>query len=261
MNDDLPPNVRRLPGGRGWHVIGLLVLAVAGVGFCTGLAQQRELVRLRVAPEIVATTPAPGYAQLRSERAGPNANLYAGALERFGKPLPGLPSEVPVQTAAQRAEVLAARRLHRAYDGAPPTIPHPVDGKSTFECLACHEKGAIVLGKRAFAMSHERHDSCTQCHVAAGGPPSPPPPPLASNSFDGLIAWSKGERAWPGSPPKIPHTTVMRTECGACHGVAGALALRTRHPIQANVSAREWRESCPHCHMPSVLEERGGQGP
>ncbi len=262
MNDDLPPSVRLLRSRRGWHVIGLLALAVAAGGFCAGLTQQRELVRLRAPAEIVATTPAPDYAELRAERAGgPNANLYAGALERLGEPLPGLLSEAPVQTAEQRAEILAARSLHRAYDGAPPTIPHLVDGKSTFECLACHEKGAIVFGKRAAVMSHERHDSCTQCHVAAGGPPSPSPPPLASNSFVGQIASSKGQRAWPGSPPKIPHSTLMRTECVSCHGVAGALGTRTNHSMQVNVSARAWRESCTHCHMPSAaLDQRGGQG-
>jgi cytochrome c-type protein NapB len=261
MNDDLSPRVRRLRSRRAWHVIGWLALAAAAGGFCKGLAQQRELVRLRVAPEIAATTPAPGYAELRAERAGPNANLYAGAFERL-RELPDWLSEVPVQTAEQRAEVLAARSLNRAFDGAPPTIPHVVDGKTTSECLACHEKGATVFGKRAAAMSHERHDSCTQCHVAAGGPPSPPPPPLASNSFDGLTASNKGERAWPGSPPKIPHSTLMRTECGSCHGVAGAVGLRTRHRMQANVSAAAWRESCTHCHLPSsALDQRGGQAP
>ena len=94
-------------------------------------------------------------------------------------------AEVPPQTEEQRAEILASRSRQRAFDGAPPTIPHAVHGQSTFECLACHEKGAIIAGKRAPAMSHERHDSCTQCHVSAGGPPSAPPPPLTSSTFVG----------------------------------------------------------------------------
>jgi cytochrome c-type protein NapB len=260
MNGDVSPTIRRMRSRRAWHVIGLLAIGAAGGGFCTGLAQQRELVRHRVAPETVATTLAPGYAQLRDERIGPNANLYPGALARLSDPLPPLLPEGPIMSEQQRAAVLATRSLRRAYDGAPPTIPHGIDAKGTVECFACHEKGAVIAGKRAPATSHARHDNCTQCHVAASGPPSPPPPPLASNSFVGLSASRRGERAWPGSPPKIPHSTLMRTECVSCHGVRGELGTRTHHPMQANVSAREWGESCTHCHLPSAaLDQTGAQ--
>src|SRR5262245_33650763 len=116
MNGDVSPTIRRLRARRGWHVIGLLAVAAAGGGFCTGLAQQRELVRLRVAPEIVATKPAPGYAQLRDERIDPNANLYPNALARLSDPLPPLLPEGPIMSAEQRTEVLATRNLRRAYD-------------------------------------------------------------------------------------------------------------------------------------------------
>ena len=107
----------------------------------------------------------------------------------------------------------AARALASTVRAAHPTAKRgaalAVAASSTFECLACHEKGALIAGKRAPMMSHERHDSCTQCHVAAGGPPTPPPPPISSSSFVGEQPSFPGDRAWPGAPPTIPHTTVM----------------------------------------------------
>ena len=172
----------------------------------------------------------------------------------MGKPLPGLLSEVPVQTAEQRAEVLATRSLHRAYDGAPPTIPHPVDGKSTFECLACHEKGAIVV--RQACSRHEPRAS-RQLHAVPCGCGRPAVAATTASRVELVRRADRVEQRRArvaGFTSQNPASTVMRTECGACHGVAGELALRTSHPMQANVSAREWRESCPHCHLPSALE-------
>lgn len=235
------------------HVLGFVALALAGVGFFAGIAGERRDGRERTHDEILATAPAPGYRELRETRRGPNANLYGAAFERFGAQAPAILADVPPQTEEQRAEVMTARSRQRAFDGAPPTIPHAVHGQSTFECLACHEKGAVVAGKRAPAMSHERHDSCTQCHVSAGGPPSPPPPPLTSSTFVGRAPEVRGTRAWTGAPPTIPHTTAMREGCGSCHGVTGALGMRSTHP---------WRESCTQCHAPSAsLDQRASTLP
>lgn len=245
MSDDAP-----LGGShRSWHILGFVALALAGAGFFFGIAEERGDVRARAHDEIHASAPAPGYRDLREMRRGPNAELYAGAFERLGEGLPGVLAEVPPQTDEQRGAVMASRARQRAFDGAPPTIPHAVHGQSTFECLACHEKGAIVAGKRAPAMSHERHDSCTQCHApSAGGPPSPPPAAITSSTFVGQAPLERGARAWTGAPPTIPHTTAMRSTCGSCHGVAGALGMRSTHP---------WRESCTQCHAPSAsLDQR-----
>jgi len=217
-------------------------------GFFVGIAGERRSERRRRTEEVAASAPAPGYPQLRAERRGPNAVIYAGAIDRLAESLPSALAPVPPQTDAQRDAVLTARSAMRAYDGAPPVIPHAIEGSSTFECLACHEKGALVAGKRAPAMSHDRKDSCTQCHVAAGGPPSPVPAPLTSSTFVGTPSPSKGERAWAGAPPTIPHSTWMRGTCGSCHGVAGALGMRSTHP---------WRDSCTQCHAPSArLDQR-----
>lgn len=243
-----PPSAPLLGTRRSFYVLGCVALALAAVGFFRGIAAEQRGRRELAPLEISATAPAPGYKELREMRRGPNANLYAGAFERFQGQLPAILADVPPQTEAQRAEVLTARSQTRAYDGAPPTIPHAVHGQATTECLACHEKGAIVAGKRAPTMSHERHDSCTQCHVSAGGPPSPPPPPLTSSTFVGQPPVTTGARAWAGAPPTIPHATSMRERCASCHGVAGALGMRSTHP---------WRESCTQCHAPSAsLDQR-----
>lgn len=243
-----PPSAPLLASRRSVHVLGVMGVAVAFVGFFTGIAQERDETKRYEPPETVATAPAPGYKQLRAERRGPNAKLYEGAFERLGVVLPTPRDEVPPQSEEDRARVLANRSAIRAYDGAPPTIPHAIEGRSTYECLVCHEKGAVVAGKRAPAMSHERHDSCTQCHVAAGGPPHDHPPPLTSSTFTGAAPAPGGSRAWPGAPPVIPHTTWMRSRCTSCHGVAGALGMRSTHP---------YRESCQQCHVPSAtLDQR-----
>lgn len=243
-----PPSMPLLASRRSVHVLGTVGIMLAAVGFFSGIAEERHKPNAHAAVEATATAPAPGYPQLRTERRGPNGAIYAGAIDRLAEGLPSTLSEVPPQSDEQRSQVLAQRSALRAYDGAPPTIPHAVEGRSTFECLACHAKGAIVAGKRAPAMSHERHDSCTQCHVATGGPPAPAPAPLSSSSFVGQPAAGRGARAWPGAPPTIPHTTSMRSACASCHGVAGAMGMRSTHP---------WRESCTQCHAPSAeLDQR-----
>lgn len=241
------------PASRTWHVLGILALGGSIAGFFTGIAKEGEPAVVRTTEAPAASAPAPGYPDLRVTRRGPNANLYVNAFERFETQLPKVTDPVPPQTAEERARVLEARSSLRAYDGAPPIIPHAVAGSSTTECLACHEKGAIVAGRRAPAMSHPRFESCTQCHAAASGPPSPPPPPLTGSTFVGASPAASGERAWKGAPPTIPHATRMRSECGSCHGVAGSLGMRSTHP---------WRESCTQCHTPSAaLDQRTPRGP
>ena len=62
------------------------------------------------------------------------------------------------------------RALRRAYDGAPPVIPHPVRDGGAAECLACHATGFALAGRRASGVPHADFASCTQCHVVASGP-------------------------------------------------------------------------------------------
>lgn len=150
-----------------------------------------------------------------------------------------------------KAEVLAARASRRAYDGAPPRIPHSVRQDSAAECLACHETGLRFRGLIASPMSHKPYASCTQCHVVdeapmPGGSDLPNDPRAVANTFDGKDSPTAGTRAWSIAPPQVPHRTFMREQCDSCHGVNGADAIRSTHP---------WRESCEQCHAASASTE------
>jgi nitrate reductase (cytochrome), electron transfer subunit len=224
-----------------------LVFAAAVTGFVTGArAPLLDPVRReRAAPN--ASERAPNYVELRELRRGLNAEMYAGAIASLASPT-DLFGEFQ-QTEKDREQALAVRRTRRAFDGAPPTIPHAISQLGPPACLSCHEYGARLDGKIARRPSHTRHEACTQCHVVSNGPvPGQPVTPIAPNIFVGLESPTRGERAWPGAPPTIPHSTWMRSECTSCHGTTGALGMRSTHP---------WRQSCLQCHAPSaVLDQR-----
>jgi nitrate reductase cytochrome c-type subunit len=61
---------------------------------------------------------------------------------------------------AQSAERQSAR-LPRAYQGAPPLIPHDVEARKG-ACLTCHESG---LAEAPIVPHPTRSFSCLQCHV------------------------------------------------------------------------------------------------
>jgi cytochrome c-type protein NapB len=219
-----------------------VALAGAFTGFISGT--RAPLPERAPSPRASASSGrAPSYEELRDMRRGPNGELYAGAFDRLAEGAPPIFDPVE-QTSDDKARTLEARARRRAYDGAPPTVPHATMQMGVADCLACHEKGARVAGRVAPRPSHERHEACQQCHVSEldpgpGAVPIEPPP----NTFVGLASPREGERAWPGAPPTIPHSTLMRSRCDACHGVSGRLGIRSTHP---------WRESCTQCHAPSA---------
>jgi cytochrome c-type protein NapB len=151
---------------------------------------------------------------------------------------------------------VADRARLRAYEGAPPRIPHAVRQNSAAECLACHENGLRFRGRLAPPMSHTAMASCTQCHVVAESPiPGQaalvPDPRAVPSAFVGLAATPLGDRAWDIAPPQIPHRTFMRERCTSCHGVNGRDPMRSTHPH---------RGSCEQCHAPSAeLDLRPGR--
>ena len=156
-------------------------------------------------------------------------------------------------TEAERTLSLRERAARRAYDGAPPVVPHPIAQDSAAACLACHGQGLVVKDKIASKISHAAYTSCTQCHVPAVGSRIPTGEtalrePLTENQFVGLNAPLKGSRAWPQAPPTIPHSTLMRNDCNSCHGPQGLFGLRTPHPD---------RQACVQCHVPGAdLDQR-----
>ncbi len=191
------------------------------------------------------------YTELRDHRRGPNAHLYEPDLYM----LVGTTDELPsFATDAERQASHMQRSRRRAYDGAPPTVPHAVS-QQTADCAGCHLEGLTIAGKRAPKPSHPPMPSCAQCHVPAEDPrpdsaireQSTPP-----STFRGLLAAERGTRAWVGAPPTIPHAVQNRSECDSCHGPAGAAGLRTPHPF---------RVSCTQCHVSSrERDQRPAQG-
>ena len=138
---------------------------------------------------------------------------------------------------------LASWPERRAYDGAPPVIPHSADfGKGTTSCVDCHLQG-MRLGQRvARPMSHPVLLACEQCHVEAAhswleATPAP------ENEFVGRAlpaARDTNKVSATGAPPTIPHALWMRGNCLACHGAFGFTELQTSHPERAN---------CVQCHV------------
>ena len=143
------------------------------------------------------------------------------------------------------ARSTGARAAGRAYDGAPPTIPHEA---AIGACLACHDADGTAIDGVGVAPASPHGPTaadgafgrCRQCHVAATGAPL-----LVASRFTGPAQgpW-KGRRATLGAPPTIPHTLQLREECLTCHAGPGARAeIRTTHPE---------RVRCRQCHVPDV---------
>jgi cytochrome c-type protein NapB len=244
---------RGLPA-RWLHVGAAVVVAFAATGYFAGL-REPEMPERPVAsdPHAQRAERAPSYGELREARRGANAHMYEGAIASLAEEaLPVKP--LPVASPEQRAQAVAQRKTHRAYDGAPPTIPHEIDQREVPGCLACHGEGMKLGTRVAPKISHAPDQSCTQCHVVGDSPrPLARYKDLPGNGFVGLASAGNGARAWPGAPPTMPHPTLMRTDCASCHGPKGPPGLRTSHPD---------RQNCQQCHGSSAqLDQRtGGAG-
>ena len=136
----------------------------------------------------------------------------------------------------------AGRAMRRAYDGAPPTVPHADVGGA---CTACHDADGQSVGKVYAPPSPHvgtaeggATQRCRQCHVFVTTDAA-----FVGNEFIGLPQNLRaGSRATPGAPPTIPHRLQMRENCAACHtGPAAREAIRTGHPDRAR---------CRQCHVP-----------
>lgn len=128
----------------------------------------------------------------------------------------------------------------RAYDGAPPVVPHEVDPFSygANDCLQCHASGDFVPSMEAYApiVPHPELESCNSCHV-----------PILDDGLFVEADWTAadtpelGNAALLTSPPPIPHDLQMRGTCVSCHaGPAAPEELRFDHPE---------REQCTQCHV------------
>ena len=145
-------------------------------------------------------------------------------------------SETPAVTSSQ------VRSLRRAYAGAPPVIPHKPQGA---DCLTCHTETGKAVPNLGFAPANPhtltsvagRTQNCRQCHVFKMSDTE-----FEGNSFAGLSATViHGFRAYPGAPPTIPHSELMRENCTACHsGPSARPEIRCSHTNRVN---------CHQCHV------------
>jgi cytochrome c-type protein NapB len=199
--------------------------------------------------------PATSYAEMRRRETGPTSK-WQPTLERIHSEYDYQrcitchnPHSAEIRPNDQdKQESLATRAARRAFNGAPPVIPHAVEQTDDAACYACHGQGARVGQRVANRMSHGLLVNCLQCHA--------PPPPThfadleveVANTFVGLSTPTSGQRAFPGAPPVIPHSTWMREECLSCHGgVAGWPGLEVTH---------RWRTNCRQCHATSARLEQ-----
>lgn len=225
--------------------IGAAALLASLVGFLSVVRDRQAPDGFSESPAEVAGT-APGalsYSELRARQDPESLGLYELGLKQLREALPALTDAV-VQTEGDRANALRMRASNRAFNGAPPTVPHAVDQSAEPNCLACHQTGVVIAGKVAPAMSHAPFVSCLQCHVVQKAPAGLSETPYAGNEFVPSLGFAqKGSRAWSGAPPTVPHSAWMRENCGSCHGVTGRLGMRSTHPDRAN---------CKQCHALSA---------
>lgn len=245
MRDTAPLRERTL------RVFAVGAAATALAGLVTGLrdgdTRARPHTTARASTQPVGL--APTYADER-RRFHPNRLRHPANFDALRAQRPALTAAREPADEIARAAAITQRMERRAYDGAPPTVPHPVAQRDAPSCLVCHRDGLDVAGRVAPAIPHAELGNCLQCHVVSSAPmpgDALPGDLSRNNSFAGLAPPGRGERAWPVAPPTIPHATLMRARCESCHGVYAA-GLRSTHP---------WRQSCTQCHAPSAqLDQR-----
>lgn len=140
-------------------------------------------------------------------------------------------------------------RQNRSFYGSPPSIPHPISKEMSMggkDCLQCHKYGGFVDKWKAYTpiSPHPEMVNCRQCHV-----------PQKSQKLFKKTHFVRGsapesKRALLGSPPSIPHSLQMRTNCLSCH--AGPSA-----PKEISVTHPE-RMHCRQCH--TVNRNQGSAG-
>ena len=233
-------------------LFGLMGLSVVGfligidMGSPSGLKQATLPQENDHPVPVVSVSPAMTYSEMRRMDTGPTSQAKP-VLQRIDTVYNYErcttchdPHSAAITTNQQaKLDSLKARAERRAFNGAPPQVPHAVEHTDDAACYACHGQGARIGEGVANPMSHRFMVHCLQCHAG--------PTPLVfqdvqvsvENSFAGLKAPTEGERAGPGAPPVIPHSTWMREQCLSCHGGIGWEGLEVTH---------RWRTNCLQCH-------------
>jgi len=154
---------------------------------------------------------------------------------------PAIADEVPGAPGAKKSSA-HERAARRAYDGAPPVIPHANLGG---DCTACHNARGVAVPGLGFAPPSPHEDTkgigatarCRQCHVFRETEAEFKPSHFVGFAQD----LRRGARLNAAAPPVMPHPVFMRENCHACHdGPAAREPIRTPHPD---------RVRCPQCHV------------
>ena len=231
--------------------LAVVALALAGllVGFGSPAPGWQPPAHER--PESPAgVLPAVPYLQMDGKARGPNRG-YESHLSTLVQHRPELLATVAVDPQL-RAEAVARRAARRAYAGAPPTIPHPVDANDVTSCYQCHGEGTVIDNVVAPKISHQRYTNCTQCHAPVMvGTPGTSEGLVVENRFAGVVSNGKGSRAYAGAPPTVPHPLLMRENCTSCHGTLGLAGMKTPHP---------WRVNCLQCHALDAQQQQPAAG-
>ncbi|MBS3993674.1 MAG: nitrate reductase cytochrome c-type subunit [Bacteroidetes bacterium] len=137
---------------------------------------------------------------------------------------------------------------NRAYEGAPPTVPHEVEGTQIGgkACLKCHETGGYVDKFKANApiVPHPNFENCIQCHVPVNTKNE-----FKDSNWELVTNKSSSEitnQALLTSPPVIPHTITKTDDCLSCHSGLGIKKVRVTHPERTN---------CRQCHVPKYTQK------
>ncbi len=249
-NDDQRTEADRWLEFKGINIFFAVVLGLAVIGFFVGTHGDRldaQLAGFADDTERPTKDVEPARAYLELMERPYFANLeWMHELNRLAEDRPS-PMDPVERTPEMFLEALEDRMEHRAYEGAPPTVPHPIREQGYNDCMACHGEGLKVDGKLATPISHDYMTNCTQCHVPEAG--SIPADDTryeelpVDNQFAGLDRWGEGDRAHDGAPPTNPHPTHMREDCTSCHGTMARDGLRTTHP---------YKTQCTQCHAPSA---------
>jgi len=233
----------------------LAMLAAVGAsvsGYFMGL---RQAIRPPDGPPLWSSSAEDGMSEHVSAPTAPSYEMLAQRLHHrnagWGTRLADLTPAPPAHEAPAplsdeaRAALHEQRATSRAFDGAPPTVPHPIDQRHAASCLACHGQPTVIGATLVAQISHPTYSQCLQCHAASGPGPgwtSPARPPalrLPDNDFTGAPAAAPIARAHPDAPPVIPHPLWMRENCMSCHGAGGSSAIKPDHG---------GRQSCLQCH-------------
>ena len=240
---------------RGRTLIFCGILAVAAIGYVVGLrggvpsgrGDYRSAAKPTAHPADSDVVRAFSYDEVGAGalRDAPPSLRWADHIDALrAKPGP------PITDEASRLQALALRGERRAFNGAPPVIPHETRGLAEASCVMCHGEAVQLGGQPARAQPHASLTNCRQCHA-----PRPPTfltdhaAPTVANDWEGAPAPTQGRRAFPGAPPEVPHTLHMRENCASCHGPHGWPGMQTSHPE---------RTSCLQCHAPT--EDRAHPG-